>query len=96
MSSHVLKFNIDQLIYNQGFPTEQSFILDLWHINHYWLMPNMVYTYMLDMYNLVSLGVMAYQPLLFNVKFCLYIYTLNIYDLVGLNFMAYFMALLVI
>ena len=36
----------------------------LWHINHVgYLMPNPRYTYILNIYDLVWLGFMAYQPL---------------------------------
>ena len=43
-----------------------------------------VYTYILNIYDLVWLGFMVYQPLS-----VIYTYILNIYDLVWLGFMAY-------
>ena len=47
-----------------------------WHINHlYHLMPNLLYTYILNMLDLVLLGFIAYQPFIpFNAKSSLYIY----------------------
>ena len=38
----------------------------LWHINHCWLFnaKSSLYIYILDIYDLVWLGFMAYQPLL--------------------------------
>ena len=53
-------------------------------------MPNPLYAYILNIYDLVWLGFMAYQPLKgYLMPNPLYTYILNIYDLVWLDFMAY-------
>ena len=53
-------------------------------------MPNPLYTYILNIYDLVWLGFMAYQPFVgYLMPNPLYTYILNIYDLVWLGFMAY-------
>ena len=55
-----------------------------------YLMPHHLYTCILNIYDLVGLGFMAYQPLVgYLMPHHLYTYILNIYDLVGLGFMAY-------
>ena len=55
-----------------------------------YLMPNSLYIYILNIYDLVWLGFMANQRLyLFNAKSSLYIYILNIYNLFWFGFMAY-------
>ena len=56
------------------------FGLVLCHIKHY-LMPNPLYTYILDIYDLVWFGHINHCRL-FNTKFSLYIYIRYIYDLV--------------
>ena len=55
-----------------------------------YLMPNSLYTYVLNIYDLVFFGFMAYQTLL--VTWCQILnntYVWNIYDLVLFGFMAY-------
>ncbi len=52
-----------------------------------YLMPNPVYTYILNIYDLVWLDFMTYQGYLMPNP--LYTYISNIYDLVWLGFIAY-------
>ena len=53
-------------------------------------MPNPFYTYILNIYDLVWLSFMAYQPFVgYLMPNPLYTDIMNIYDLVWLGFMAY-------
>ena len=58
-----------------------------------YLMPNHLYTYILDIYDLVGLGWVGFYGISITVGYLmtnpLYTYILNIYDLVWLGFMAY-------
>ena len=56
-----------------------------------YLMPNPLHTCILNIYDLVWLGFIAYQPLyvIYLLPNLFYTYILNIYDLVWLGFMAY-------
>ena len=49
-------------------------------------MPNSLYTYILNIYDLIWFGFMAYKPLLPNP---LYTYILNILEMVWFGFMVY-------
>ena len=53
-------------------------------------MPNPLYTYILNIFDLVGLGFIAYSTIVgYLMPNPLYTYILNIFDLVGLGFMAY-------
>ena len=53
-----------------------------------YLMPNLFYTYVLNIYDLIRLGFMAYQPIEeYLMPNSLYTYIQNIYDLIWLGFM---------
>ena len=58
-----------------------------------YLIPNPLYTYILNIYDLVCIGLVGFNGSSTIVGYLvpnpLYTYILNIYDLVGLGFMAY-------
>ena len=55
-----------------------------------YLMPNLLYTYILNIYDLVWLGFTGISTIVgYLMPNPLYTYILNIYDLVWLGFMAY-------
>ena len=52
-------------------------------------MPNLLYIYTSNTYDLAWFGFMAYQPFAYLMPNPLYIYTSNTYDLAWFGFMAY-------